>query len=116
MPLNWYSHSQIFSLLSFDGVGGRRTARLKPGQLQSGHLGSTCFSEPQMEVEFTQHTQLQHSFNTWTCSTGNFLCAMTTLGRGGLKKAQWGKLDSLQFWKSSVTSEHVCVCVCVHLF
>lgn len=60
-----------------------------------------------MEVEFTQHTRRHHSFNTRTSGTGNFLCAMIT---SRVKKSSVGKLDSLLFWKLSVTSMRVCTC------
>lgn len=88
---------------------------LKPGQLQSGHLGSTCLSEPQMEVKFTQHTQLQHSFNTWTRCTGNFLCAMTTLRGGGVKKSSVGG-NLIQCSPGNCQRQvSVCVCTCFEL-
>lgn len=60
-----------------------------------------------MEVEFTQHTQQSHSFNTPTCSTGNFLCTVIT---SSVKKSSVRKLDSPWLWKLSVTCQRVYTC------
>lgn len=86
---------------------------LRPGQWQWGHLGSTCLSEPQMEVKFTQHTQLQHSFNTWTCYTGKFpLCHDHIGGAGGVKKSSVGG-NLIQCSPGNCQRQvSICVCTC----
>ena len=80
----------------------------KPGQLQSCHLGSTCFGSRRWRWSLhsthgnaihstRRHAAVEISFVPWS-------------HRGFKKSSVWGKLDSLRFWKLPMTSLRICTC------
>lgn len=91
LPLNCYSHSQIFSPLSFDGVGRRQIARVKAWSVAIGPSGlylpfrTTDGSQvytAHTATAFIQHVDMRH----W-----KFPLCRGHVGGGGVKKSSEGE-------------------------
>lgn len=97
-----FVHDKIlYVILEFFFVGSKR------GQLQSCHLGFTCFSTHRWRqslhsthrhtiLSTHRHAALEISFVPWS--------------HRGFKNSSVGKLDSPWFWKFSMTCTRACTC------
>lgn len=93
-------HSEILFSWSCDTVGWKASGS-KRGQLQSCHLGSTCFRNHRWRSSLhSTHGNSIHSTRRHAALEISFVPMITSR----VKKSSAGKLDSQRFWKLSMTS------------